>query len=308
MATQIKRGGCRILQDMMFCSEYSRAAEEQLFGTAKPVDVWFLIEHRGRWERDVTQSLPEETRPVVDALHAKFPRSRFGLIQQAGLNSGPLTGFVAISRESDPSLYRFEIDRLEDLTSIDITGDIPSLGAGMERREQPLFLVCTHGVHDRCCAKFGNALYQAMAGVAGRNVWQVSHVGGCRFAPNLVCLPDGIVYGRLRETDCSRIVESYRRGLIECSHLRGRSCYSNPVQAAEYFLRTARQLERLDDFQLAHAEETGHFEWRVAFHATGSEERYEVRLASEDAPAATFKSCSAGEPAPRQRFQLIDRE
>ena len=149
-----------------------------------------------------------------------------------------------------------------------------------------------------------------MANVAGRDVWQVSHVGGCRFAPNVVCLPDGVVYGRVQEADCAGIVDSYRRGLIECRHLRGRSCYPQPVQAAEYFLRTARQLDRLDELRLAHTEEAdtkeaGRLEWRVGFRATRSEESYEVCLASEDAQAATFKSCSAAAPAPRQRFQLL---
>jgi hypothetical protein len=286
------------MQGMIICSEYSLAADEQLFGTTKQIDRWFLIEHRERWERDPINSLRAEARSAVAGLQLKFPRSRFGLIRQSARKSGRLTGFLALSRESHASLYSFEIDRLEDLTA-------SRFGIGMERRKRPLFLVCTHGIHDRCCAKLGNALYDAMSEIGGEDVWQVSHVGGCRFAPNVVCLPDGVVYGRVPVGDCARVINSHRSGRIECDRLRGRACYAKPVQAAEYFLRTAQRFERLDDLRLAHAEETTGFEWRVIFDAAHSE-RYEVRVAVDDACAATFKSCSAAEPEPRQRFQLID--
>ena len=287
-----------------YCSDYSRANEEQLCGTAKPIDVWFLIEHRGKWERDAINSLSPAARAVVQEVYSHYSRVRFGLIRQTGRTAGPLTGFLALSRESDARLCRFEIDSLDDLPSTPILRLLAELRASeIEHRKQELFLVCTHGVHDRCCAKFGHALSETMTRIAGGAVWQVSHVGGCRFAPNVICLPDGVVYGRLRELDCPSLITSYAGGLIACSHLRGRSCYPKPVQAAEYFLRTERRLERLDDLELTHSQETSPRLWRIGFRQRQSRERYEIQLSSEEA-AGTYKSCSAHTPLPRQRFQL----
>ena len=56
----------------------------------------------------------------------------------------------------------------------------------------PLLLVCTHGIRDRCCARYGQELCRNLHGLAPDGwVWQASHVGGDRFAGNLVVLPEG---------------------------------------------------------------------------------------------------------------------
>ena len=58
-------------------------------------------------------------------------------------------------------------------------------------------LVCTHGVHDTCCAIRGRPVAAALAAEWPGQVWECSHVGGDRFAPNVVVLPDGFYYGNL---------------------------------------------------------------------------------------------------------------
>ena len=64
-------------------------------------------------------------------------------------------------------------------------------------------LVCAHGARDNCCASFGNAIYhilrhQYAQRLDGRlRVWSVSHLGGHRFAPNIVDLPEGRNWVRL---------------------------------------------------------------------------------------------------------------
>ena len=61
----------------------------------------------------------------------------------------------------------------------------------------PILLVCTHGVHDTCCALRGRPVAAALAARWPGQVWECSHVGGDRFAPNVVVLPDGFYYGNL---------------------------------------------------------------------------------------------------------------
>jgi (2Fe-2S) ferredoxin len=62
--------------------------------------------------------------------------------------------------------------------------------------------------------------------------WECSHVGGDRFAANLVLLPDGAYYGYLDAESAVRVVEAHLRGEVEVDHLRGLSTEPPLVQAA----------------------------------------------------------------------------
>jgi hypothetical protein len=282
---------------MNFCSEYSRNVGEQLFGTAKPVELWLLIEHRGRWERDAVESLPAPARDAVGKLQLRYPAMRLALIRQTGREEKELHGFMALTAEAKPQLFGFTFENHEDLGSLDFEQVLT--GKPMARS---LFLVCTHGVHDRCCAKFGNALYQQMDRSAGEDAWQVSHIGGCRFAPNVVVLPQGLVQGRVAADDCAQLVQEASAGRAVPRLLRGRSCYDKPVQAAEYFLRTEAGETgalRLETVGLCDRD------WKVVFRS-GAEKRT-VWMTREDTGIFTYKSCAAVERSARPEFRLIGR-
>jgi hypothetical protein len=283
---------------MDFCSDYSREAGEQLFGTARPADLWLLIEHRGRWERDALDSLPPVAQKAVEGLQARHPKMRLALIRQNGRKDGALRGFLALSSEARPRLYGFSFEKHEDLGGVDFTGVM-----AQEPEARNLFLVCTHGVHDRCCAKFGNALYQEMERSAADDAWQVSHIGGCRFAPNVVVLPHGLVQGRVAESDCAELVEEGREGRAIPRLLRGRSCYDKPVQAAEYFLRA--ELGETGEFRLDSVELRGQ-DWKVAFR--NGKEQLTVWMSREETGIFTYKSCSAADRSPRASFRLMETE
>lgn len=81
-------------------------------------------------------------------------------------------------------------------------------------------LICTHGSHDKCCAKYGNPFYrQALTTVTERSldnvrVWQASHIGGHRFAPTAIDFPTGRYYGYLNQTALVAILT--RTGDIQC--------------------------------------------------------------------------------------------
>jgi hypothetical protein len=282
---------------MNFCSEYSRDVGEQLFGTAKPVELWLLIEHRGRWERDAGESLPALAKDAVGRLQMRYPAMRLALIRQAGREERELHGFMALTAEAQPQLFGFTFENHEELGSLDFEGVLT--GKPMARS---LFLVCTHGVHDRCCAKFGNALYQQMDRSAGEDAWQVSHIGGCRFAPNVVVLPQGLVQGRVAADDCDQLVQEASAGRAVP---RGRSCYDKPVQAAEYFLRT--EAGETGDLRLETVELCDR-DWKVVFRS-GDEKRtiWMVWMVREDTGVFTYKSCAAAGRSARPEFRLIGR-
>ncbi len=101
-----------------------------------------------------------------------------------------------------------------------------------------LLLCCTHGRIDRCCAKFGHAAYRAIAAQAaayGRrfDVWESTHVGGCRLAAKVVSLPRLRKYGRVLPEQVPALLaaEADDRPFVPC--YRGRPGLNPLEQCAE---------------------------------------------------------------------------
>ena len=97
---------------------------------------------------------------------------------------------------------------------------------------EPIILVCTHGVHDTCCALRGRPVAAALSAQWPELVWECSHVGGDRFAPNVLVLPDGFYYGNLEPDEAVRTVRQHLAGTVTPQYLRGQVRYPPPVQAA----------------------------------------------------------------------------
>lgn len=53
-----------------------------------------------------------------------------------------------------------------------------------------MVFVCVHGQRDTCCAKFGYAVFSELK-IYEQAVRQCSHLGGDRFAANMIVFPDG---------------------------------------------------------------------------------------------------------------------
>ena len=69
--------------------------------------------------------------------------------------------FVVRCRERRPFAARLRVENYDELTRLDLAGI--ALGEDLQggvATDQPLFLVCTHGRRDKCCAKFGYAIYK----------------------------------------------------------------------------------------------------------------------------------------------------
>jgi len=164
--------------------------------------------------------------------------------------------------------------------------DLSSAGAPVEH---PLFLVCTHGKHDRCCSKFGRPLYDAVREQVEEDwVWQSTHIGGDRFAGNVVSLPDGVYYGRVEPAGSWPVLEAALRGEVHLPHYRGRSCHSFPAQAAERAVREETGLLGVGDTSVVSLEpsEAG---WLAVVRA--AELDYEVEVRREEG-SPTHLTCS----------------
>jgi (2Fe-2S) ferredoxin len=96
----------------------------------------------------------------------------------------------------------------------------------------PLLLVCAHGLHDVCCALRGRPVAAALAAPWPEATWECSHVGGDRFAANLVVLPDGVYYGNLDAGNAVPVVRAHLGGQVAVEHLRGMTRVPPAAQVA----------------------------------------------------------------------------
>ena len=232
-----------------------------------------MIEYRGLWAHDAIDgsTLSAALKAHLGRQRARFPQSRILFVRGAERRRRDgLVVFVARTTETERELRRLEVEHYDDLLDVE-------LATAGEAIDHPLFLVCTHGKHDRCCAKYGRPLYHAVREqVEEEWVWQSTHVGGDRFAGNLVALPDGVYYGRVAPSDAWPLLECALKGQIHLPRYRGRSCHSFPVQAAERAVREQTGLRGVADVRLLRLDRDGEH-WAVELEAGGADFTVEVR-------------------------------
>lgn len=278
----------------LFCSDLSRENDEPLAATASRIDHWFLIEYRGLWTRDALpgSGLSDQVKQHLRDQVAAVPHGRLLFIRRPDRRRRPeLVAYAATSRPGEEILTRFEFEAYEDLRGVD-------LRAG-SRVEQPLFLVCTHGKHDPCCARHGRPLYEALRDELDPDwAWQVTHIGGDRFAGNLVCLPEGLYYGRVDRKAAGSVLDGHFARRVLLDHYRGRSIYSFPVQAAERSVREATGLTGIGDLSLERVDWRDGA-WDVEFEAAGRSHAVHVEAERGD---LTLLTCSSDAPKRPLRY------
>ncbi|HWL65826.1 MAG TPA: sucrase ferredoxin [Actinomycetota bacterium] len=222
------------------CADAAEARDEPLYGTASQVRRWLLLEHPGSWGSDaITQSkLPQGVELNRRASEAGI---RIVLIRR-GIRFSAGARRCYFLRTEEGSLYQstMTLDRVDDLLDIDLTplrDGRPIVEA--KHHPTPIFLVCTHGKHDACCSIRGNLVSRVACAEPQWDAWECSHIGGDRFAANVVCFPHGLYYGRVRPHKVVRLMNDYAQATLSLEHFRGRCTHPFPVQAAEYFARRA---------------------------------------------------------------------
>lgn len=287
-----------------FCSQMSQEAGEQLYGTSNRVAVWFLLEYNRPWGSKAYEEsdLPPAVRAWIDRQLDSTPQARLQLIK--GQPRAGLTFCIAVSDERAPLLYRFALRQYEDLLAL----DVPAILAGrvVPPVDEKLFLVCTNGKRDRCCALFGLPVYSAMRAQAGDAVWQTTHTGGHRFAATLYCFPHGLGYGRVQPQDAAKIVDSYREGRLLPEFYRGRSCYEEPAQVAEYLIRQRTGIQALAALRLVDLRQAGAIS-DVEFVSEPGGLRHRLRLAREESAWRRRSSCDK-DAQPAMQYRLLVEE
>jgi (2Fe-2S) ferredoxin len=286
------------------CSFASELRGDPLTGTAAPALGFLLIEQPGPWGRlaltdsrlDPRVGRQVSARAVAAGLrallirrpgrHGPVPRRRFAVVDaRPGSESVRWGDFVA-----DNELL-----------------DIPLDGGGAASYD-PIYLVCTHGRHDTCCAMRGRPVASVLAAARPEQTWECSHVGGDRFAANLVVLPHGLYYGRVDEDNVVEVAEAHELGDVVPRLLRGRARWLPAAQAAQQHARERYAdsigSRRIGAFEPAGTIPLGDGRWQVRLRHDGG--YLFVTVTATARPERGLLTCHAVNPAHPPGFDVVD--
>ncbi|HEV7842685.1 MAG TPA: sucrase ferredoxin [Pyrinomonadaceae bacterium] len=291
---------------IFYCSELSRGVAEKTFGTASTGVVWVLVEYPHAWRaKDLADSdLSAAVKKHLSRTIKNITHARLLFIRQERAIGEILAIFVVRSREREPFIVKFQLESYEQLMSLDVAAAAAGHATSGIIMREPLFLVCTHGRRDKCCALFGYALYKSLRADAGDHLWQSSHVGGDRFAANLICFPHGLFYGHVTEEAGRTIVREYREGRLVLEGYRGRSCYGHAAQSAEFFIRRESGLTGLDELHFLRRAKVSEHSWRVEFNAPATQSIHTAHVTGQQSQFQNYVTCHSTEEQRVIQYEL----
>ncbi len=264
-------------QERVYCSDLCLASGEPMLGTAVQVDVWLLLEYRPAWRRKAVQDndLAPQTTDWLTQQVARLEAQGLKVRPQFARRPGRDDAGVAVFVGQGGNLYRHEVADYGDLAGLDL------VESELEAVAEPHYFVCTNGQRDLCCARYGLPAWTRLQEAVGERAWQTTHVGGHRFAPNVLVLPQGALYGRVTEDAVPGFVEAIEAGGLAAEFLRGRSAWPPAAQAAESLVDGACDLKGIRDDE-------------VTFATASGEKTVRVQRASK--PWRMIPSCGVTEP------------
>lgn len=218
-------------------------------GTA-PSDAAFLfIEYSGSWGgRAVAESrLDEDVRAFLDAV----PGVRVQLIRRHGRTAqSGVTVFAAHVGPRSAWVEMAVLADVRDVLGLDVAALSGGRSPGLTPYDDVLWLVCTNGRRDLCCADIGRPVTAALAAEWPEQTWETTHLGGHRFAGTLLALPSGVTLGRVDPTAALEACRDLASGVHPVPWSRGRVGAPGPAQVAELHLRAELGVTGLDDVRV----------------------------------------------------------
>ncbi|MGW6282128.1 sucrase ferredoxin [Kribbella sp. NPDC055071] len=278
------------------CAALAELRGDSLVATAPPAARWLLIESHLAWPRNALASLGEPgvevarvcgelgTRPVVVRRFGRVDRSagrRWGLVD---------------CRPGQESVRWGELPSDEHLLDVLAGSDPGTLS------HEPVYLVCTHGRHDACCAVRGRPIAAALAGAYPERTWECSHIGGDRFAANVVVLPHALYYGHVPATRAVEVAKRYDEGNVVPDLLRGSGVFTPQVQAAQHFARAAGHSVAVSNLLPQDVRHLPNHHWQVTLASTSGPITAELSIHLDTINARL--TCAGTAPTQVRRFKL----
>ena len=173
------------------CAAWTAAGGFDPIGSATTFDRLVTVEVPGPWPADVADL------EWIAALDVP-PGTR---VQAIVPESGRSDGTVLLTKWERAAGTLIGVDCL--VTADDVPRTLAALAHGGEPDAEcteapPEILVCSHGTRDRCCGGPGTRLaVETRARLPETRVRRTSHLGGHRFAPTALTLPDGRMWAFL---------------------------------------------------------------------------------------------------------------
>lgn len=284
------------------CSDTARIRCDDLLGSAAPTNQWLLIEHPGPWPLNAVDLLSSAVRQQLLAPVAGR-RLRLLLIRQPGKRyhrgrdqrSNDLRwGVLTQGQGQTWGRWAKETDLLAAREAI-VSGGQPA---------HPLILVCAHGIHDQCCAVRGRPVAATLAATWPEYAWECTHLGGDRFAPNVLLAPDGVYYGQL-DRDCAvDVVRRHLDGQIDVDKLRGFTHLSAPAQVAAAEVHRRQGAGGWDDVAVRGLHRLTPNSWRVTLTSKLSGPADVAVGVTRDFGEPAVLTCKAASPDAGARFSV----
>ena len=283
------------------CSAASEQRGETLIGTASTVRHFLLLEDPGPWGPEILRSrrLPGPLREPLLHWQRDFGVRPLLIRRPGRYLAGPRRVFVVNARYG--WCETTTVENLADLAWLDLRGVTGGAGVGLEPHHDPLLLVCTHGRHDACCAERGRPLAIELAKRWPGLTWESSHLGGDRFAANLMIMPEAHSYGRVTPELGVDVVADHLAGLLTLANYRGHCTMPWPEQAAEYALRERLGLRELGAVRVQRLRRDGTL-FSVTLAAGGRTYRVDLRHGAKPAELLT---CHSQHPSGAVRYDLV---
>lgn len=310
------------------CADAARTRGEPLIGSAVRYSRFLLLEVPGPWgssalagrhmEAGVARQLAGAA--AASGTHVLLIR-RAGQRAPGGSGDGDRAMAWAVA-DTSPGVERVLWGSWRDpadLLGLDLSAVLPD--AAGATGPQRLALVCTNGKRDQCCALRGRPVAGAVAGVAGWDTWECSHLGGHRFAATMMLLPTGDMFGALDRESAVEVMGRFDAGELVLSHYRGRCGQPAPVQAALHAAAV-----RLCDFRRGAVQVAGFRSLAAgdgggrSVEGAGDAERWEVEVVHHAGPgwdmayrvvvagsrrAPAFLSCADGAPKAEVNYVVL---
>ena len=269
------------------CSVQALGRGDSPVATAPPAQRWLLVEQPGPWGQDallqsrfdlaVAPGLTARAR--AEGVRILLVRRPDGRLADSGRRWAVVDGRPGHERVTW-AVRRDDAELLE----------VPWDGSLGQAAGSPVYLVCAHGGHDACCALRGRPLARSLAPDHPDAVWECSHLGGCRFAANVLVLPHGFYYAQ-SPADGAELMAAHARGEVALPWLRGRAGLPLAAQAAQHLLRERLGLLGVDDLPLQRVD-------RLT-EAGAAVERFSVTFGGPGGPVVATVGSRAGEEARR---------
>jgi hypothetical protein len=194
-----------------FCADAARQAGEDMIGSANYYQTYVLLECPMPWHTEALESpaIPANLKGLAVKIKQTKRSVKFLLINQHQRKKDTSIKVIIYDRQPPPfsgkfQKFEFNINGLEQAAEL-VKNYLSGRMSDCDSHSSPArdFLICTHGSHDQCCARYGTPFYmQATAMVKDLcltdvRIWKTSHFGGHRFAPTAIAFPDGRYYGGL---------------------------------------------------------------------------------------------------------------